>query len=126
MSNDFDIDPANFHHRDHVRLAWTLLDRYPFGAALARFSDGLRAFATRIGKPGVYHETITCAYMILIHARRRAGETWEAFAARNADLFAWKPSILDRYYSPELLGSDRARTTFVLPDLIDELREPAA
>jgi hypothetical protein len=43
------------------------------------------------------------------------GESFEAFAARNPDLFAWKPSILDRYYDPETLRSDRARRVFVMP-----------
>jgi len=28
----------------------------------------------------------------------------------------WQPSILDRYYSRELLDSDLARSTFVWPD----------
>lgn len=42
-------------------------------------------------------------------------ETFEAFAARNPDLLAWKPSILDRYYDPEILRSERARRVFVMP-----------
>jgi hypothetical protein len=39
------------------------------------------------------------------------------FADANADLLRWKPSVLDRYYSPETLASDRARRTFLMPDL---------
>lgn len=34
----------------------------------------------------------------------------------HADLLAWQPSILDRYYRAETLDSDRARRTFVMPD----------
>jgi hypothetical protein len=30
---------------------------------------------------------------------------------------AWKPSILDRYYSAETLRSELARKTFVMPDV---------
>ena len=41
---------------------------------------------------------------------------WGEFARRNADLLVWSPSILDRYYEPETLASDRARRVFVLPD----------
>jgi len=107
-----------FHHRDHVRLAWIYLERHPPLEALARFVEGLRRFATFHGHPGLYHETITWAYLFLIHERKAdgpAGETWEEFAARNPDLLAWKPSILDRYYDAETLGSDRARRLFVLP-----------
>ena len=84
-----------------------------------RFSNALRAFATAQGKPGLYHETITTAYVLLINERLddRARElSWNDFAALNPDLFAWKPSILDRYYRPDTLKSDKARRTFVMPD----------
>jgi hypothetical protein len=112
--------PADaFHHGDHVRLAWLYLDRMPPAAALARFSDGLRRFAGALGKPGLYHETITWAYLLLIHERRqRLGPhaTFDDFARANPDLLAWKPSVLDCLYRPETLGSDLARRTFLLPD----------
>jgi hypothetical protein len=107
-----------FHHRDHVRLAWIYLRRQPPLEALARFTDGLKRFAAFNGHPGLYHETITWAFLFLIHERMAdggEGETWEAFAARNPDLLTWKPSALDRYYDAETLQSERARRRFVLP-----------
>jgi len=109
---------SEFHHRDHVRLAWIYLRRHPALDALARFTAGLQRFAAFHGHPGLYHETITWAYLFLIHERMAdspAGESWEEFAARHPDLVTWKPSILDRYYAPETLRSDRARRLFVLP-----------
>jgi len=42
--------------------------------------------------------------------------TSEDFVARHPDLLTWKPSILDRYYRPETLGSEIARRVFVMPD----------
>ena len=61
---------------------------------------------------------ITWAYVALIHERMLADPSmdWPAFAAANADLLTWKPSVLDRYYTSETLFSDLARRTFVLPD----------
>ena len=108
-----------FHHRDHVRVAWLYLRRSSALEALARFTEGLKRFATANGHPGLYHETITWAFLFLIHERMaQAGEkeTWERFAACNPDLLTWKPSILDRYYGKETLGSELARRVFVLPD----------
>jgi hypothetical protein len=115
---DLTLPATAFHHRDHVRLAWIYLRRHSPLEALARFAEGLKRFAAFNGHPGLYHETITWAYLFLIHERMAGGaegETWEEFAARNLDLLAWKPSILDRYYDPETLGSERARRVFVLP-----------
>lgn len=115
--------PAGFHHREHVRVAWWYLRRHPLPAALARFSTGLRRYADARGAGQRYHETITVAYMLLINERLAHDRDmdWEAFAARNADLLTWTPSILDRYYRPETLTSDRARRTFLMPDRAEGL-----
>jgi hypothetical protein len=94
-----------FHHRDHVRLAWIYLRQHPPLEALRCFAEGLKRFAAAHGHPGLYHETITWAYLFLIHERMADGdaaETWDSFAGRNPDLLAWNPSILDRYYDKDV------------------------
>jgi len=89
---DHTLPGSAFHHRDHVRLAWLYLRRCPPLEALARFTEGLKRFAAANGSPGLYHETITWAYLFLIRERMAEGEAFEGFAARNPDLLAWKPS----------------------------------
>ena len=108
--------PGGFHHREHVRVAWLYLRSDTLPAALHRFRSGLRRFAAAQGKPERYHETITTSYVLLIHARMASALTWDEFADANPDLFAWSPSILDRYYRPETLASERARREFIAPD----------
>jgi hypothetical protein len=111
--------PGGFHHREHVRVAWHYLRSRPMPEALARFSAMLRRFAIARGTPNLYHETITTAFVLLINERLDDGNRalpWPEFAERHSDLLSWKPSILDRYYHPETLDSERARRTFVLPD----------
>jgi hypothetical protein len=108
-----------FHHRDHVRLAWIYLKREPPLVALTRFAEGLQRFARANGHDGLYHETITWAFLFLIRERMERMDptaTWDDFAAANPDLLTWKPSILDRYYRSGTLGSDLARRVFVMPD----------
>ena len=78
-----------------MRLAWLYLGKYPALEALTRFVEGLKRFADVQGQPGLYHETITWAYLFLIHERIAKGaddETWDEFAARNPDLLGWNPS----------------------------------
>ena len=113
------IASSDFHHADHVRLAWIYLRRHPLIEAIERFTTSLQRFAAHHSVPGLYHETISWAYLLLIHERMQrdgASGGWESFRAANGDLFAWKPSILERYYSPETLNSDLARSVFILPD----------
>jgi len=108
-----------FHHADHVRVAWTYLGRLPLLAAAETFIANLKRFAAAQGKPERYHETISLAYLLLIHDRivtRGGGATWDDFAEANPDLLAWPPSILTRFYSQALLDSDLARRHFVWPD----------
>lgn len=112
------LDPAAFHHHDHIRLAWAHLMAYPLPDAIQRVCAGLRQLALRAGKPDRYHETITWAFLVLINERMELGGrelAWEAFERRNPDLFHWSPSLLSAYYPPDVLGSDLARRVFVLP-----------
>jgi len=113
---------GSFHHADHIRTAFAYLSRYPALEALQKFSSALQRFAAAQGKPGLYHETITWAYLFLIRERMlRAGQrqSWEEFAAANPDLLTWERGtggILARYYQPETLNSPAARAAFILPD----------
>ena len=115
---DTTLPADQFHHHQHVQVAWMFVRKYGMPAALAEFSAEIKRFADAKGATGLYHETITWAFLLLIAEReaRNPSDTWEAFAAANADLLSWKPSILERYYSSELLKSDLARKVFVFPD----------
>ena len=108
----------SFHHADHVRLAYAYLSKYPVLVALERFISALKKFATARGKSQLYNETITFAYLFLIHERMARFESldWEEFASRNRDLLVWKDGILSQYYCEGTLKSDLARSVFVLPD----------
>ncbi len=109
----------HFHHRQHVRTAFLYVTHYPLMDGLLAFSAVLKRMAAARGKPQAYHETITWAYMFLIHERiARAGkkQCWDDFARDNSDLLEWKDGALARYYCPETLASDLARKVFVFPD----------
>src|SRR5205807_10223353 len=115
------IAATDFHHADHVRLAWIYLREHPLIEAIERFTTSLQRFASHHGVPGLYHETITWAYLLLIHERMNGESSFDELRAANPDLFTWKPSVLDRYYRAGTLASERARRVFVLPDRVSEL-----
>ncbi len=109
----------SFHHADHVRMAFLYLQKYAPLEALARFSSALKRFAAANGKPNLYHETITWAFLLLIRerlARTSFPQTWAEFSAGNPDLLRWDDSILKKYYRPETLASNLARSVFLFPD----------
>jgi hypothetical protein len=110
------LDPAKFPHPEHVRLGYEMLRRYSFGEAITRFSRGLQLLAANAGRPQVYHETITVAFLALINERRaRSGaKGWSEFKTNNSDLLDKR--CLEKWYGAEQLGSDLARQTFCLPE----------
>jgi hypothetical protein len=109
------LDPSKFPHQEHVRLAYGMLERYPFGEAVARFSRGVKLIAAKAGRPEVYHETITVAFLAVIGERRARSlsKSWAEFKEHNSDLLDKR--CLERWYDAEQLGSDLARRTFCLP-----------
>ena len=122
------LSAADFDHRAHVQAGFAYLQRHGYAGALAAMAQSLRRFAAHHGKAGLYHETITAAFLALIHERmaeelaeqgddislaeaRQLG--WERFAARHPDLFA--ADLIARYYAKDALRSNIARHCFVLP-----------
>jgi hypothetical protein len=111
--------PGGFHHREHVQAAWAILRREPLPAAIDRFRGALRRYAKAQGASRIYHETVTVAFLLLIHermARGRVTASFARFAAKNPDLFAGRPSVLEAYYQPATLKSPLARRVFLMPD----------
>ena len=110
------VRPEDFHHADHVRVAFEILRRCDFSEAALTYSAGLKRIAARAGDPGAYHETITIAFLSLIAERCAAAayRDYAAFAQANGDLL--DKSALSKWYAPERLASPIARKTFILPE----------
>lgn len=115
---DTSLPTSAFHHRDHVRMAWLYVREHGAAEAGPQFTVDLQRFARAKGVPGLYHATITGAYIALVAERMldTPAPEWGAFAAAHPDLLAWKPGVLDGYYSPERLWSAAARAQFLMPD----------
>jgi len=115
---DTSLSASAFRHVDHVRIAWLYVREYGPVEAAPRFAADLQAFARAKGADGLYHATITGAYMALVAERQldAPAETWDDFASAHPDLLTWKPGVLDRYYSAGRLWSATARAQFLLPD----------
>lgn len=113
-------DLAAFSHEQHVHVAWHLLGRSGLAATLERLPRLLRAYAASKGRPELYHETITFAFLCLVHERLAGDEpgSWMRFRERHADLF--DRELLTRYYPDDVLRSERARQMFVLPRMLAE------
>src|SRR5216684_2635267 len=105
------LPAAQFRHADHIQLTHAYLSRDPLPVVMVKLREGLLRFAAANGAPQKYHETITFAFAALINERRLRADpnaSFEEFRARNLDLF--EKTVLERYYLPETLASEAART----------------
>ena len=112
------LDPAKFHHADHVRLAWLYVHRHGASAAEALLLDGIRKFAQHAGAPGKFVHTTTIAWTRLVAAAQQNGPTANNFS----EWIQLHPQLLDinllaRYYSPGRLQTPAARSGWIEPDL---------
>lgn len=108
-----------FPHREHVRVAWLYLRDRPLLEVLDRFPRHLRALAEALGAHGLYHETVTWFFLMLVHdriARSGTGGDWRAFEKGNRDLFDPSSTILERHYKKETWQSALAKERFLIPD----------
>ncbi|MBL8707904.1 MAG: hypothetical protein JNL25_01810 [Rhodospirillaceae bacterium] len=118
------LSPSAFDHAAHIRAGYLYLTRLAFTDAIDAMRRAVKGVAARNGKDGLYHETITVAFMTLINERRaQGGGDWEDFRATHGDLFTGNP--LAGYYSRERLESPLARRIFLLPDRVGPRRAAA-
>jgi hypothetical protein len=112
---DGSLPPSEFNHAGHLRAAFCYLARQPFLEACIAMRDSVKAFAARLDKASLYHETITIALMALINERRVAGghQRWQELIDACPDLS--DRHLLSRYYSTERLAEPLLREYFVLP-----------
>ncbi|MFT3693715.1 MAG: hypothetical protein QM831_11280 [Kofleriaceae bacterium] len=113
------LPPADFGHREHVRIGFAMLVReQDLAAAAVQFRNALRRFTAHAGAADKYHETITWAYLTMIQERMAV----RSFAS-SEDLLAAHPELLDHrtgalaahYDVAALIASPLARSSFVLP-----------
>jgi hypothetical protein len=111
------IDPARFHHREHLRVAWCYLSALPVEDALARYVHHLRRLTIALGAADKFHATMTWAYVVLLNdAMARAPEaSFDELLATNPALLDHRAGALYEHYDRAQLGSDDARRRFVLP-----------
>ena len=114
------LPASQFHHADHIRLAWIYLGQLSAEEAAERIGQAIRRFAAHNGVSQKYHRTITLAWMRLVAAARMGSPRvtrFEEFAELHPELLDM--TNLKRYYTAERLATVEARTAWVEPNLCD-------
>jgi hypothetical protein len=116
---------AEWTHLAHLRVGAFYVHQYGAEAALERLRASIRRLNEQHGTVNSansgYHETITAAYVRLIDEFLRASDAQAPLDERVEALVAGplgEKTILLRFWSKDLLWSERARAEWVPPDVL--------
>lgn len=110
-----EVDPAGFSHREHLRMAFEMLRVYDFPQSVLYYSRALQQMTARMGRPEIFHQTVTVAFLALVAEALETGmyADFDAFVTAHPQLL--DRGVLMRWYAPERLQSAAARRSFLLP-----------
>ena len=116
-------------HRVHLRLAFVCVRRHPdLAEAAVEFRRALRRLVAALGAEAKYNETLTWAYLILVHQRAAGGAhaDSDAFLAAHPELLDQREGALARFYAlAQVTACAETKSLFLLPG-DERLRQPAA
>jgi hypothetical protein len=111
-----------WHHREHIKIAYLHLCRHPLDVAIAKMCAGIKAYNAAHKVPeridAGYHETLTQAWMRLVHCTLcefGPSDNSDAFVDKHTQLLAKRALLF--FYSRDRIMSEEAKRNFVEPDL---------
>lgn len=113
---------AEWHHRQHIKVAYLYLRRYPLDVASIKISERIQAYNKAHGVAesltSGFHETMTQAWLRLVHftlCEYGPADNADAFFDQNPQLS--EKRVLRFFYTRERFLTPEAKATFVEPDL---------
>ena len=119
---DASIARGVWKHGEHVVVALYYVSKYDLETAIARMRDGLfnllvEGFKVDLTKEMPYHETMTVFWMRTVNDFTREKSALSLADKANILVATYDKDYPLKFYSRQLLFSDRAREAFVSPDL---------
>ena len=113
---------AEWRHRSHLKVAYLYLRQHPFPQALERMRANIRRYNAATNTPESlergYHETVTVAWLRLVHFTLcEYGPADSADAFLDAQEHLLNRKALRFFYTRDRLISWQAKSEFVPPDL---------
>lgn len=115
------ISRDEWKHAEHLIVAFYYLSNHDFETALEKMREGifnlLRAFEIDLTKEMPYHETLTVFWMRTVADFKNSKNGASMLEVCNELIENFDKDYPLRFYSRELLFSDKARAEFVEADL---------
>ena len=114
------IARENWRHAEHLTVALFYLWHHNFEYSLVKIRDGifnlLKAFEVDLRKEMPYHETLTIFWLKTVEDFKNSKNGCSMVEVCNELIEKFDKDYPLRFYTRELLFSDKARTEFVEPN----------
>lgn len=111
--------PDLFSHEAHLRIAWILINELGIKEAVNEIRKQLQNFAKHHNGMDKYHDTVTIAAVkIMSHYMNLSATTnFESYIEENSELITNFKGLLESHYSFNVFVSEKAKKTYIEPDL---------
>ena len=121
---DATISRDEWKHAEHLVVALYYLSQYDLETAHVKMREGIlrllvKGFGVDLEKEMPYHETITRFWMRLVSRYNESKNGASLLDKANEVAFKWDKDHPLKFYTRELLFSDKARARFVEADIAD-------
>ena len=116
------VKQDDWKHAEHLVVALYYLTRHDLDTAYQKMRDGIlnllvKGFGVDLTKEMPYHETITVFWMRTVAEFNASKNGTSLLEKANEVAYKWDKDYPLKFYTRELLFSDKARERFVEPDL---------
>lgn len=114
------IDPAQFNHEAHLKLAWIHIDRYGVEQAEINIQRQLQDFVAYAGAQDKYNKTLTLAAIKAVYhfMLKSSSNNFRDFITEFPRLKYNFKDLMAAHYSQDIFNSERAKKEFLEPDLV--------
>jgi hypothetical protein len=115
------ISRENWRHAEHLTVALYYLSHHDYADAYAKMRDGifnlLKSFGVDLTKEMPYHETLTVFWLKTVEDFRASKNGYSVVETCNELVEKFDKDYPLKFYSRELLFSEKSRGEFVEADL---------
>lgn len=114
------FNPEWFNHEAHIRLAWIHINKYGVEKAIIHVCSQLLTFVSQLGARDKYNKTLTVAATKAVYhfMLKSKSDDFISFITEFPQLKTHFKALLDRHYSNNIYFSEKAKKSFVEPDIL--------
>ena len=115
-----ELNPLDFTHEAHLRLAWININEYGFKQAEKNIQSELQNFVEFVGAKDKYNMTLTLAAIKAVYhfMLKSKSDNFKDFIMEFPRLKNNFKDLMACHYGFDIYQSDKAKMEFLKPDLI--------